>query len=685
MVTGRMLEIIQYLNKERMASYREVAAATGIKERIVRYDVDSINDELSLRKMLLIEKYPKGMLLVPDNLDLETLGKSEGGFVFSAQERIAVIRLLILFDTANLNIKELTDRLQVSRRSIQYDVDTVQKEIETYHLSLKYDRRFRLEGESELSYRLRSSEMKQYVDLIYKREHLSIYEAFMQEKINSVFLPVRLPDILGWIHSVMEQLGWVLSDESYQWYVSNVITFTWYLSKGLELPQSQWQQEGEIDQSIGEYETYVGRSLSHKERGILSGFARYTNRYVHFDVNLDLMTAEDLVMRLIRQMGEELHINFQDDGILIKGLLNHIMPMIERMKGNLQLNEEVLYLIPEEYVYVYKTLSALLENDEILSSLTENEAVYLAIYFMGSLRRMQQERYMTALLVCGFGYGTTAMVKDALLSEYQIYVKECIPAYKVKSFRRWQDIDIVITTVKVELPVEKPYAQVHVILEKEDYVKLDLLGLRRKSVLTNYFAIQRRLDFLGSEDRERVMNIIKEELGYKEVRMPSKYYTVSDLLGEDDIRLADRVSDWKDAVRLCTRILEEHGCILEDYYKSIIQGIEIQGFYSVTDRSFALLHGSETAGIQVSCMSLLICREPVHFGDKKVNIIFCLASRDKKEHVPAVIRLVRMASMTGLMESLKACESQGQAMQVIEACEKEVEAFGNRINYKFIQ
>ena len=155
--------------------------------------------------------------------------------------------------------------------------------------------------------------------------------------------------------------------------------------------------------------------------------------------------------------------------------------------------------------------------------------------------------------------------------------------------------------------------------------------------------------------------------------MPSKYYTVSDLLGEDDIRIVENVKDWKDAAKLCTKILEDHGCILEDYYKSIIQGIEIQGFYSVTDKAFALLHGNETAGIQMSCMSMVISKTPVCFGDKKVNIILCLASRDKKEHVPAVIRLVRMANTTGFIKQLKACTSREQAMHVIESCEKEVE------------
>lgn len=673
MITGRMLKIIRYLNKERMASYKEIAAVTGLKERIIRYDIDNINGELSLRKMLLIEKYPKGMLFVPDKLDLNVLDEKESGFVFSTEERINIIRLIILFDTEKFNIKELSENLQVSRRSIQYDVDSVQKEIKKYGLKLQYDRRFRLEGESEISYRLRSSELKKYVDLLYKKEHTSLYDLFIQKRINNIFAPIVIKDILNWIDTIMESLGWILSDESYQWYVSNVMIFTWYIVKKIELPQVQWLQEGEIDYSIKDYEKYIGRSLSAKEKGILSGLARYTNRYAHFDMNLELIATEDLVMRLIKQMGEKLHINFLQDGILMKGLLNHIMPMIERLKSNIQLNEDVFYLIPEEYLYVYRTLLEILENDAMLNGLTENESVYLGIYFMGSLRRIQQERYMTALIVCGFGYGTTAVVKDALLSEYQIYVKECIPAYKVKSYRKWEEVDIVVSTVQVDLPVEKPFAHIHVILEKEDYIKLDLLGLRRKCVLTNYFAIQRRLDFLDASDKEKVMNIIKEELGYKEVRMPSKYYTVSDLLGEDDIRIVENVKDWKDAAKLCTKILEDHGCILEDYYKSIIQGIEIQGFYSVTDKAFALLHGNETAGIQMSCMSMVISKTPVCFGDKKVNIILCLASRDKKEHVPAVIRLVRMANTTGFIKQLKACTSREQAMHVIESCEKEVE------------
>ena len=62
-------------------------------------------------------------------------------------------------------------------------------------------------------------------------------------------------------------------------------------------------------------------------------------------------------------------------------------------------------------------------------------------------------------LICGYGYGTTAVVKDALLNSYQVFVKKSISAYQMKYFTEWSDIDVVISTVDVEFPVEKPFAK----------------------------------------------------------------------------------------------------------------------------------------------------------------------------------------------------------------------------------
>ena len=64
--------------------------------RAIRYDIDKINDELSLQKLPLIEKLPKGKLKVPESLDL-SIFLEDNEFVFSAKERIKILRLMILF------------------------------------------------------------------------------------------------------------------------------------------------------------------------------------------------------------------------------------------------------------------------------------------------------------------------------------------------------------------------------------------------------------------------------------------------------------------------------------------------------------------------------------------------------------------------------------------------------------
>ena len=672
MVKGRMLTVIKYLEKHRETGYRQIAEAIDETMRVIRYDIDKINDELSLQKLPLIEKLPKGKLKVPEDLDL-SIFLEDNEFVFSSKERIKILRLIILFDTASLNIKKLSKILQVSRRSIQNDLDEIQKELEENDIYLEYKNGFYLVEKSDKSYEVRNREIRSHIKTLYKTRLTTTYEAYIKNLIYKVFLPVDLNELFLWIDGLLKKTGWIFSDQSFRWYVANICTFTWYMIKDKKLPEQEWGKTGEIGDSLKDYEKCIGKVLDQKQSEILAGFEKYTNKYVHLEVTDNLMNIADLASMLIQKMQECLRIEFDQDGILMKGLLNHLGPMIDRIKGNVQLHDDVSQFIPDKYQYVYVALKEILVKDSLLAHHTENEEIYLAIYFIGSLRRMQKNSYMNVLLICGYGYGTTAVVKDALLNSYQVFVKKSISAYQVKQFTQWADVDVVISTVDVDLPIDKPFAKVNVIFNHDDYIKLDLLGLQKRNVLTNYFAIERRLDFLSDEDKHKVMAVIKEELGYKEVRTPKKFKTLSDLLGVNDIQCIKNVDDWRDAVRQSTDILKRHGNDGERYGKNVIEGIEVRGFYSVTDQVFALLHGSENAGIEVSCMSLLISEEPVRFGEKEVNIIFCLASRDKKEHIPVVTRLMRMISTTDFIKRLKKCTTPDDAMSVIKDCEKEVE------------
>ncbi len=149
----------------------------------------------------------------------------------------------------------------------------------------------------------------------------------------------------------------------------------------------------------------------------------------------------------------------------MKGLLNHLGPMLERVRIRHQLDSNVDFFIPKEQIYIHETLLQIINKNEYLKNLTENESVYLSIFFIGSIRRMKREQSKNVLLICGYGYGTTTVVKDALISGFQIDIIDSIPMYKLAEYNNWENIDLIVSTIKISQPVPVPTVQVKVILE----------------------------------------------------------------------------------------------------------------------------------------------------------------------------------------------------------------------------
>ena len=129
---------------------------------------------------------------------------------------------------------------------------------------------------------------------------------------------------------------------------------------------------------------------------------------------------------------------------------------------------------------------------------------------------------------------------------------------------------------------------------------------------------------------------------------------------------------WQESVYASTDILLQKDLINKNYVDEIFAGIEDLGFYSVTDESFALLHGESNEAIKQSTMSLLINKQPIKFKNKTIKLVFVLASKDKKEHIPAIITWVRMITNTDVISQLTECNDLLEAYQILLNCERKV-------------
>ena len=112
------------------------------------------------------------------------------------------------------------------------------------------------------------------------------------------------------------------------------------------------------------------------------------------------------------------------------------------------------------------------------------------------------------------------MLREALLSEYQIEITDVIPLYKVPSYPNWHEVDYILSTVDIHGELPKPYLLIHPILRASDHIAIEELGIPRKELLSNFFHFSERLNFLASDDQKKIMDLLAQQLGYQKTEKP---------------------------------------------------------------------------------------------------------------------------------------------------------------------
>lgn len=135
MINGRMLRIIHYLYNEKDTTFKDVSKVLDIKERLIRYDIEKINDFLEIQKLPVIQKLPKGRLLFPDTLSLNDFEQGDE-FIYTQDNRISLILLLLLLDPQQVKLNKLSSELQVSRSTLKNDLDLLETQLLKKHINI---------------------------------------------------------------------------------------------------------------------------------------------------------------------------------------------------------------------------------------------------------------------------------------------------------------------------------------------------------------------------------------------------------------------------------------------------------------------------------------------------------------------------------------------------------------------
>ena len=701
MLNKRCVDIIKHLvENENRISIKELAEKFELSERSIRYDIDNINYYFKKNGLNQMEKTSRGTFEIEEEkenlLNLLKLLDSQF-YVFSKNERKEYIKSKILFNEDIIKLHELSENLSVSLSTVKLDLKEIKVFLNESDLKLKFLSKIGLilSGKEDRIRHVQLRFLLNYIkifqnEITSKKIHGTPGTDIVVDVIREYFYESPLDSIMGFIKEVSDGLKMIISEEAYrilQYYL--MISIKRIGSK--ELLKTKIQNENFLKgtteysiilEKIPALEKKCNINFDEKELLKLTELFLGSHSY-NFNSSFyaNWIELEVSVNELIREVGENIEIDFSSDRVLIDGLINHLRPAIYRIKNDISLENPISEEVKEVYgdlyhtieIVVNKTLKAYIGKD-----IPEEEISYLTIHFKTAIDRKVnlKSESKNVVLVCGFGYGSSKLLAQKLQEKYDLNIIEILPYHQFVNADLPLDIDIVISTIDIGDQINYPFPVVKVnpILSKQDRDKLEEYGLLetpKKVSLSRLIGVIKKECQINDEEKliSSIKKLLKDQL-YDDLREQKKY-TLYSLLKESSIIFDAKAKNWEEAVRISGEILVKNGSIDKSYTEDMVEAVKKNGAYMIVGNKIALPHARVNNNVHRTDMSLVRFSEPIEFPDgKKIRIMLAFSSFDRNEHIEALVELINLVEDEEFFQFLLTCEEPFIFREYLEKFEK---------------
>ncbi|MBF2519708.1 BglG family transcription antiterminator [Listeria marthii] len=646
----------------------------GISKRTLQYDVEKINKELDNIGLDGIQSVRgQGYYLLEEEKSTmkEILENREASHkVFSASERRIRILFFLLVTDARVIIDTINECNEVSRNTSLQDIKQLKLALKQFNLELIYDRKNgnmvlgdeRSIRQFFIHYCMNNEEIAtadQLLDLMKINPMIKNQELF--PNLDTIFeiLAVTEKKIgIRYTDEVIERIGIMI------FFFKERMKRDCYLNEKEEHEVESFDIAQEIYEQLQQTEDF---SINHAEITYLGKLLLGASR-----LNDDAAATGKLdiiVEKIIAEFERLACVNFEDHLNLKKDLLLHLQPAYYRLKFQIEWINPLRTDIKQSYSDVYEITKKSLEplEDLLGETIPEDEIAYVTILFGGYLSRKNNtlvER-KKLLIVCSKGVGTSRMI-ERQLSQLLGERVEILEPISIREFEKGLYVpDFIVST----LPIMEPKAPVFIVspilteAQKQQLMKAIAPHILQKD--SDARMLSSVLDVVDQyakvEDREKLAAKLKSVLF--QVQSDSqleKSPTLEELLPKERIAFQESVADWREAIQVASKSLQQEGYISRNYQHAMIENIEKLGPYIVIAPGIALPHASVDDGAYRVGMSLLRLDKPVSFSSKakdQVRLIIVLASIDSYTHINALSQLTNLIMKHHLLEQIEQAES----------------------------
>ena len=611
----RQKKMFQYLlDQNDFVTVQHIADEFHVSLRTAHNDIAEIQELLQSQNVQFIKKPKVGvkidaslserkMLLNMIDVNKETVD------VLSTKIRRLKILSELLMHNEGTSLNKLSEEYLVSKTSIVSDLEIIETMLPEYNLQLIRDRKgTRISGKEEDIRHALSRVANDFVQLDFEEEEREVKESRLDlstyYRLKNIFDIENIESIEHILYQAQEQLGYTINDISYVNLLTHLLILIKRMTEDMsslsneEAEQVYCSQNNDHSYQIAQYIADEISKIYHIS--IDSSEVQYIHQYlvcsgiqsdfIHLNLDNYQIHVNDECIHVVNQMisfvSDAIHCDLKNDKELQLSLITHIIPLLQRVKYHIELENPLLEEIKVQYSAMFSIVTLAIEmmNNESIKHLNEDEIGFLTIHFQAAVERSMQQKQV--IIVCPEGIGFSRLIAhriERFISS--IHIVDIVSLAKLKDMDL-SSIDFIISTIPIKDCPKK------VVIVSSFITELDI------SSLNNFLVENARTSHV--QHYENLSQIIDESVVYTNVDMQNK---------EDVLRY------------VCSK-LEEHQYVTPSYIETVLQREEIMS----TDlgNGVAIPHGNEKE-ILVPKIVIVTLKQPICWKDNQVSILFLIA------------------------------------------------------------
>ncbi len=536
------LKVLEFLaeNQDRRTTGQELAMQLGFSQRSIRTYIRNIEAECKTHGASIDAKPGYGYQLSledPEAFERFMLEQNHVSYpgevptkVDDADLRRKWMMEQMLIHEQALEMETILSRFYVSESTIKKDVQTLRALCEPYELKLRAEKgKLFIQGAEQNKRSMimeqffhapKLSSLQDYLDsspLFLNLPTSTLLRVLLEEtrKTKNRFSDVQLQNILLHlalsIHRVMKGKTICTPDlrkvktDSNAWQIANNILNQVSQEMNLEFPKSEVH--------------YLALHFSVLNEGEIP-----REKIKHeIDMILEMLEEDEIL-------------DVREDKLLKEALIDHMIPMILRIRNNIQmenpLTEEIRQTSPNMFNITRKYFSMMPSLRRY--TLIDDEWAYLTLHLQAAKERVLQKRKLQVLVICASGYGASQLLKsriNKIFGDELHIVSEA--GYFDMNEETLKGVDLIISSINIGAVIFGiPFLHVSIFIDEEDQTKIrsyidkhrqkQKKGLRlsptlkshgiRKEVLKKYFHPDRFKIVEGHPLAKEVVNELIEML-----------------------------------------------------------------------------------------------------------------------------------------------------------------------------